>query len=363
MSIMLGADPEFEVYNSRKEFVSAGDVIGGYTSAKFGTDGASDTGELRTDPGIPSVVLHSIDSLLGEGYSHLQAYQLYAGAGKHVPLGGHIHFSGVGYERNILASLDVLIALPLRRISNQGIRDRENYGRESSYKTNLHGWEYRAPCSWISHPIIAESVLEISYIVANAININRFIEFYDITSFKNYVVEKNYPVETIEKINRFYAVIDRMAGKGLTLEQVEIFQAWRKKPRENTIGNKIKYTWVETDLNIQEIKVLVEKRTLRHAEHYTEYEEEIVNVRGAAAERSSWDALFIPSTWRYRLPRTIAGVRVNTWGDNSTNFGLSLPLRQNIQKSVDVLNSIKWLIPYQTFKQGNLEAIKVIEEV
>jgi hypothetical protein len=129
INIKLGADPEFEVYDSAKSFISASDCIRGGTSAKFGHDGSSSTGELRTDPGSPEIVVKSISNILSEGYQEIKNYNVFAGAGKRVPLGGHIHFSGIDADRALIGMLDTFIAQPLRRISNTSLRDNSGYGK------------------------------------------------------------------------------------------------------------------------------------------------------------------------------------------------------------------------------------------
>jgi hypothetical protein len=145
--LMIGADPEFEVRDSTGRFVSANRAIKSISN-EFGTDGCSDTGEIRPKPGTPEVVLENISKILSNGNEKVEnGMNLFAGAYSHVPLGGHIHFSGVEDDDSLIESLDILITKPLRKISHSKHRQDTGYGDLGEYNSNSHGWEYRAPCS------------------------------------------------------------------------------------------------------------------------------------------------------------------------------------------------------------------------
>jgi hypothetical protein len=358
ISIKLGADPEFEVRDSSNRWVPANSVISDENrDKKFGLDGCSSTGELRTDPGNPEEVLQSISSILTEGaYQIPSTHGIYSGSGKHNSLGGHIHFSGIGPDRRLLKLMDQLIAQPLREISNHSLRRRSGYGDNSEYRTNDHGWEYRTPCSWISHPIIAQGVLKIAFECAKAFVENQAITFATKDAFVIYMMTKDHASALI--IEKFYKVVERLKEKRLLIEEVEIFQAWKKKPVPGTSsGTLITFTWNPEDYNISEIKGLVEGKKLRpRREAITKM---VLKVCGAKSERTLEDVIYVPSNIVNFLPKRIARAKVILW--KSENIGLSHNLREDIYRSAEVLCFIRWwLFKPSSSKKSNL--ISLIEE-
>ena len=226
----LGADPEFEWY-SGNVFVGAENVVRG-THNRLGTDGVTSTGEIRPAPGEPGTVIRSINIILGRAAKF--NYDMYAGSGRNVPIGGHIHFSGVSHSPELLAALDKFITIPLNGVSNRRVRE-GRYGQLSEVRSQPHGWEYRSPLSWLSHPVITEAVLKIAWVLANAYQSNRLNEIRTrddlIRVIPDYTTKSiNWSVTIVK---RFYKMLDRMSQHGIKLEQVEVFQAWKKRPRQS----------------------------------------------------------------------------------------------------------------------------------
>jgi len=343
-TIKLGADPEFEIRDSSGKFVNAHNVVNAGTGAdvKWGTDGNSSTGELRTDPGDPDVVLKSISSILDYGKKQLSSrYTVYAGAGKNVALGGHIHFSGVDADRRLITLLDTFIATPLRAITDCSKRDSTGYGKLGEYRNQPHGWEYRSPCSWISHPLIAQGVLNTAYELALAFQDDNSIKFDSKERFIAYVRENS--DVSAKKIEAFYDIIDRMAAKKAKLEQVEVFQAWKKSPRPEvkpTPVKKVQYTWEMSHRNMPEIRELVDKRRTKH--NTTATETVSIQVIGASKERTGDLIVYVPTDWVSKLPRRIAKIRVQEW--ELKEIGLSYELRLNVELASEILSFIKWYI-------------------
>jgi hypothetical protein len=340
--IKLGADPEFELHDNAGRFIHASEVITSGTGRNWGTDGNSSTGELRTDPGNPDVVLKSISTILDYGNTQVGSrYSVFAGSGKNVPLGGHIHFSGIEPDRKLLNLLDTFITNPLREISNTSRRDQTGYGRLGEYRAQPHGWEYRSPCSWISHPLIARGVLTVAYELALSFQENSSINFANTDEFINFVRLNS--EDSANKIAEFYKLIEKLKAKKVKLEQVEVFQAWSKRPRPELKPQpvtKLIYTWNLEHRFMPGIKELVEARRTKHSKEAST--SITMNVVGASKERSLEQVIFVPDSWVSKIPHRIAKVKVQIW--DKPDIGLSYELRRNLELSSEVLNFIKYYI-------------------
>jgi len=363
--IMIGADPEFEVRDAHGNFIDADNVIETH-SGRWGTDGCSDTGEIRPGPGTPEQVEKNISDILDRGVKELKMYGIYSGARKTVSLGGHIHFSGIMHDKKFIDSLDLLITEPLRKISNYRERERTGYGQNGQFYTNEHGWEYRAPCSWISHPYIARGVLQIAYECAVKYKADNSV-FNTAEALIRYVSD-NVSVDASEKIARFYVTIEKLIAKNAKLEDVEIFQAWRKKVLPPKSTDKvipmrlITLTFSARDKNIIDIGNRCDKMLNK-----TFIEEMNVIICGAKTSRTDSPAIFVSQSIQEQLPTSIEGIKIAPWSRDK--IGLSSKLREDIDKSVVVVNKIKWHLenyaknkPGDQFKNVKENPIYIIEE-
>jgi hypothetical protein len=88
---------------------------------------------------------------------------------KGLPLGGHIHFSGVALNSHLLRSLDNYLALPLVLLEGETTRHRRpRYGFLGDFRLQPHGgFEYRTLPSWLISPQIAAGVLSLAAVIAN----------------------------------------------------------------------------------------------------------------------------------------------------------------------------------------------------
>jgi hypothetical protein len=338
--LKIGADPEFEIRDSEGTFISADDLIS-HPDGRFGCDGCSCTGEIRPGPGTPEIVERNISTILDSGLRTLRNHYMYSGAGKHVSLGGHIHFSGVEPDRKLISSLDKLITEPLRLASNYEFRERTGYGNNGAWDSKNHGWEYRAPCSWISHPYIARGVLEISYWCAEYFNLsgNTFVSYEKLIE---YVSTKSQ--QSAEKIKLFYVTIEKLHSHHLKLEDVEIFQAWRKRPLpakqegENlTKYCDVTFTYADDDFNMNEIMNSVNSKTI----FQNPFQQVSLRIIGANSNRAPGvKSIFMNNANKDKFPTTICGIPILCW--NKRKIGLSRSLREDTNKSVDVVNKLRW---------------------
>lgn len=85
-----------------------------------------------------------------------------------LPIGGHIHFSGVPLNSAILRVLDNYLTLPLVLIEDErGIRRRPTYGFLGDFRKQFHGgFEYRTPPSWLVSPTLTKGLFSLAKVIA-----------------------------------------------------------------------------------------------------------------------------------------------------------------------------------------------------
>jgi hypothetical protein len=88
---------------------------------------------------------------------------------KGLPLGGHIHFSGVKLTSQLLRVLDNYLALPLVMLEGDNVYHRRpRYGFLGDFRHQSHGgFEYRSLPSWLVSPQITVGVLSLAYVIAH----------------------------------------------------------------------------------------------------------------------------------------------------------------------------------------------------
>jgi hypothetical protein len=369
-TIKLGADPEFEVRDSTGRFVNAHDVISdGSRHNKFGLDGSSSTGELRVSAGTPDEILADIDRTLTTAHGVLPDFKIYGGAYKSVPLGGHIHFSGIDSSPRLVAMLDTFISQPLRKISNASGRERGgSYGRDGQYRPQPHGWEYRSPCSWISHPKIALGVLTIASVCANRVKqMSQGMTYTDKSGVTKLMTYFNTVADLLEGasvterniIAEFYAIVERMAKADAKLEEVEIFKAWRKSNDVPVNVNKLKidFQFKTTDIGLKEIKAKFDaiEQYKVPADAVTETYL-IVGIKQGDRYYSWEDCIFVPNAIKDRVPHILFRARVVGW--ESANIGLTSTLRQNTDRVVKSLEFMR-----RSLKKQPKDVISILEGV
>jgi hypothetical protein len=130
--------------------------------------------ELRPQPSAnPRVLTAHLQSAMQHAAAIINDPHLEWLAGgmpvKGLPLGGHIHFSGVELNSDLLRSLDNYLALPLVLLEGETTRRRRpRYGFLGDFRRQPHGgFEYRTLPSWLISPQIAAGVLSLACVIAN----------------------------------------------------------------------------------------------------------------------------------------------------------------------------------------------------
>jgi len=180
---VLGADPEFVLQSPDGKIAPASRYLppGGVA----GCDSVVRRGvrvwplvELRPEPAAePAALAASLRRLLllaarriasaGDGGPALR-WRAGAWPVPGLPLGGHIHISGVALTGERLRALDNAVALPLRLLEPPGASGRRpRYGALGDFRRQPHGgFEYRTPPSWLVSQRLARGVLSLAKIAA-----------------------------------------------------------------------------------------------------------------------------------------------------------------------------------------------------
>lgn len=178
--LLLGADPEFVLAGPDGKVVPASRFL--ERQGRVGCDAVILSGhrvilplaELRPDPSPDAAgLVRGLRRTMREAAEKLpggEALAWLAGGMpvKGLPLGGHIHFSGVPLTSALVRALDNYCALPLLLLEGEGShRRRPRYGRLGDCRRKRHGgFEYRPLPSWLASPELAAGVLALARTVA-----------------------------------------------------------------------------------------------------------------------------------------------------------------------------------------------------
>lgn len=184
--IMLGADPEFALRHPDGHMVLASDFMGtngvvGCDSTRYREELALHQHplvELRPAPSAnPDLLFLRIVKALRTAAKKIDNPSIEWVSGgmpfEGYPIGGHIHFSGIRPDYQLLRQLDAYLALPLVLIEDAGCRMRRpRYGylgdmREKDYG-GTPGFEYRTLPSWLVDPIVTRGVLHLARLIADS---------------------------------------------------------------------------------------------------------------------------------------------------------------------------------------------------
>lgn len=177
--MLLGADPEFVLRRPGGGFVSASRFLEkegrvGYDAVVLSRSRViHPLAELRPRPcPDPEGLVRELHRTMRQAARLITdtSLQWLAGSmpGKGLPIGGHVHVSGIWLNERLLRALDNYVALPLVLAEGQAAgRRRPRYGFLGDCRRKRHGgFEYRPLPSWLATPELAYGVAALVRIVA-----------------------------------------------------------------------------------------------------------------------------------------------------------------------------------------------------
>ncbi|HEU4965390.1 MAG TPA: hypothetical protein VFV52_16305 [Bacilli bacterium] len=176
----MGTDLEFMLRSPRGKLVLASRYLP--RKGRVGCDDRSinldqkrfPLAELRPYPATtPEGLLHNIKDALVEADTLIksQKVQWLAGSMPFSPysIGGHLHFSDLGFSSRLVKAFDNYLGFPLMMIedSHTATKRRPKYGFLGDVRFKTHGgFEYRTPASFLVSPEVTEAVLALAYVIA-----------------------------------------------------------------------------------------------------------------------------------------------------------------------------------------------------
>lgn len=169
---MLGADPEFVLQNREGKITPASRFMD--KEGAVGCDNVIVRGqrtfmplvELRPEPASDprQLVRHLRRSLLQATRLITDRDLAWVAGGmpvRGIPLGGHIHISGIWLHSRLVRMLDNYLALPMLLTEEERDRYRRpRYGYLGDIRRKAHGgFEYRSLASWLGSPRLSAGVL------------------------------------------------------------------------------------------------------------------------------------------------------------------------------------------------------------
>ncbi|MCC3373217.1 hypothetical protein [Cohnella sp. REN36] len=219
----LGADPEFVLLSPEGKVVPAARYL--QPGGRAGCDAVVVRGvprwalaELRPDPSPdPHAVAAQLRRLLAAASKATGEAPLAWLAGASpvpgLPLGGHLHLSGVALTGERLRALDNAVALPLRLLEppDAGAR-RPRYGALGDCRAKPHGgFEYRTPPSWLVSPRLARATLALAKLAAEHARALATGRPLDVDAMRDAFYEGDRP-RLAEGAERVYAAIRKTSG-------------------------------------------------------------------------------------------------------------------------------------------------------
>jgi len=203
--LVMGMDPEFVLVDAgSNEMVPASRFLD--REGEVGCDAVHGEGfttfpiaELRPDPsGDPTGLLKRLMFTMQAAGRMIGDRSLIWQAGgmprPGLPLGGHLHFSGIVLTPELLRALDNYLTLPVSLLEDENSRARRpKYGYLGDFRRQPHGgFEYRTLPSFLVSPLLAKGVVYLSYLIVS-----------------HYRELKMRPLDASERVHRAYYRGDR----------------------------------------------------------------------------------------------------------------------------------------------------------
>lgn len=250
----LGADPEFILRSPDGRIVPASRYFSPVGEA--GCDSVRIQGirrwplvELRPRPSRePSDVTADVRRLLKVASQRTAGIALTWQAGAMpvpgLPLGGHIHLSGVLLTSERLRALDNAVALPLRLLEPiTSAKRRPRYGSLGDVRRQPHGgFEYRTPASWLVSPRLALGAFALAKVAAEHSRELAFERPLDEECYRE-AFYRGDRMLLLEAVERIYERIKRTSGYLVYREAIDfIFNAIkRNRSWDESLDIRIKW--------------------------------------------------------------------------------------------------------------------------
>ncbi|MDT0123357.1 hypothetical protein Q9R46_11940 [Paenibacillus sp. RRE4] len=176
---VLGMDPEFLlVQMPESKIVPASRFlertgIAGCDSVTIGGRRVYPVAELRPAPSAEprELLSHLLRAFAAASRSISDSSLIWQAGGmpqRGLPLGGHIHFSGLQLTGGLLRALDNYLALPLAVLQDpRGSGRRPRYGTLGDFRLKSYGgFEYRTLPSFLVSPVVAKGVVALAGLIA-----------------------------------------------------------------------------------------------------------------------------------------------------------------------------------------------------
>ncbi|WP_339272948.1 hypothetical protein MKY59_18325 [Paenibacillus sp. FSL W8-0426] len=180
VSPVLGMDPEFLlVQMPEAKIVPASRFLertgqAGCDAVTIGGRRVYPVAELRPEPSSePRELIAHLLRAFGSASRSITDHTLIWQAGsmpqRGLPLGGHVHFSGITLNGELLRTLDNYLALPLAMLQDpRGDARRPRYGALGDFRLKSHGgFEYRTLPSFLVSPLVAKGVVGLAGLIAS----------------------------------------------------------------------------------------------------------------------------------------------------------------------------------------------------
>ncbi|RUT35980.1 hypothetical protein EJP77_02985 [Paenibacillus zeisoli] len=179
-SLRLGMDPEFLLYDRIGHKVIPAsrflDRVGiaGCDAVRSGDRTLYPIAELRPSPGSePAELLRNLMGALQYASSHIHDSSLLWLAGgmpiPGLPLGGHLHFSGLPLTAELLRTLDNYLALPVAVLEDERAKVRRpRYGYLGDHRVQDYGgFEYRTLPSFLVSSLLTKGIVALAALIAD----------------------------------------------------------------------------------------------------------------------------------------------------------------------------------------------------
>ncbi|WP_373231544.1 hypothetical protein [Cohnella sp.] len=236
----LGADPEFVLLSTEGRIVPASryfspEGAAGCDSVRIRGERRWPLVELRPRPSSnPADVTADIQRLLRVASQRTAGVPLKWQAGASpvpgLPLGGHVHLSGMILTGERLRALDNAVALPLRVLEPlKAAKRRPRYGSLGDVRRQPHGgFEYRTPPSWLVSPRLALGAFALAKVAAEHSRELAFDRPLDEECYRDAFYEGDRTL-LLEAAERMYVAISRTAGYVVYREPIDfVFDAIKR---------------------------------------------------------------------------------------------------------------------------------------